>query len=136
MFAQVQGLFLLKVSPLTVCFLAQTEKEIPFLMRIVVQSLLAGSPSNLIEKANALNEAIKLKFPSSDAYDLTEPCPACRAPIPLESLLKAICPKGHSWGENKNKTYGIIHTYFNLFDYILRIKSAVLSPPLFFPLHL
>lgn len=66
-------------------------------MRVVVQSLLEGSPTSLSEKANELNDAAKSSFPSSEAFNLSEPCPACDAPIPLENLLSAVCPQGHVW---------------------------------------
>ncbi|KAL5531750.1 hypothetical protein ACEPAG_4627 [Sanghuangporus baumii] len=76
-----------------------TEQELPFLMRVIVQSLLAGSPEDLTTEAHALSEATKVKFANvdPDAFGLTEMCPACRSPIPLENLLTAICPNGHTW---------------------------------------
>ncbi|KAI5121645.1 hypothetical protein M0805_001172 [Coniferiporia weirii] len=76
-----------------------TEKDLPFLMRIIVQSLLEGSPPDLTAQAHALNEAAKAKFHSAapDAFGLIEPCPACHTPIALENLLNAVCPLGHVW---------------------------------------
>ena len=76
-----------------------TERDLPFLMRVIVQSLLAGSPPDLAAQAHALSEVAKAKFVdvSPDAFGLTEFCPACRAPIPLENLLTAVCPGGHAW---------------------------------------
>ncbi|KAH8110999.1 transcription factor IIIC subunit delta N-term-domain-containing protein [Phellopilus nigrolimitatus] len=76
-----------------------TEQDLPFLMRVIVQGLLDGSPQDLAAEAHTLNEAAKAKFTTvpPDAFGLSEPCPACRSPIPLENLLTAICPMGHVW---------------------------------------
>ena len=78
-----------------------SEQELPFLMRVIVQSLLAGSPEDLTTEAHALSEATKTKFASvaPEAFGLTETCPACRSTIPLENLLTAACPNGHAWGK-------------------------------------
>lgn len=77
----------------------QAEQELPFLTRVIVQSLLQDSPADLVDLAQSLNEVAKAKFTSAapDAFGLTETCPACRSPIPLENLLTAICPQGHAW---------------------------------------
>lgn len=77
-------------------------------MRIIVQSLLEGSPPDLSALGQALNEVAKMKFTDvrPEAFGLTETCPACRSPIPLENLLTAVCPQGHTWGKFPFETYG------------------------------
>lgn len=68
-------------------------------MRVVVQGILEGTPEDLASRANDLNQLIKIKFPSSsDIFNLSEPCPACRESIPLENLSNGVCPRGHVWG--------------------------------------
>lgn len=76
------------------------EQDIPFAMRIVIQSLLEGSPPSLASRADELNIAIKAKFSNSpDLFNPIEPCPACGAQISLNNLLNAECPRGHVWGK-------------------------------------
>ena len=78
------------------------EKDLPFVMRIIVQSLLEGSPEGLMSKANSLNESIREKFShlSSESFGLIETCPACQSPIALENIQSATCPRGHTWGNS------------------------------------
>ncbi|EJD07659.1 uncharacterized protein FOMMEDRAFT_16290 [Fomitiporia mediterranea MF3/22] len=87
------------VRHLTAVIEALTEKELPFLMRVIVQSLLEGSPPDLSVMAQALSDLAKNKFTDAapEAFGLTETCPACSSPIPLENLLTAVCPMGHAW---------------------------------------
>lgn len=74
------------------------DRDIRFIMRLVVQSLIDGAPESLRSAGNELHEALKRKFPSaSDIFNLNEPCPACQAPIPLDDLRHARCPGGHIW---------------------------------------
>ena len=76
------------------------EQDIPFVMRIVVQSLLENSPPSLATKADELNAALRAKFADCpEAFNLNEPCPACGSQIPLKNLLEAVCPQGHVWSK-------------------------------------
>ena len=76
------------------------EQDIPFVMRIVVQSLLENSPPSLATKADELNAALRAKFADCpEAFNLNEPCPACGSQIPLKNLLEAVCPQGHIWSK-------------------------------------
>jgi general transcription factor 3C protein 4 len=71
-----------------------------FIARIVCQSLLPGTPSDLVEEAKALSTQIDATLPSAPQMlsdDPGERCPACNVPIPLVDVTNAVCSNGHTW---------------------------------------
>ncbi|KAJ7489173.1 putative zinc-finger of transcription factor IIIC complex-domain-containing protein [Mycena latifolia] len=76
-----------------------TPRDVPFVLRTVVQSLLPGAPPDLSVEGTALSRALHAVVPStSDVFTgLNETCPACGAEVPLQDITAAICPNGHSW---------------------------------------
>ncbi|KAJ6568281.1 transcription factor IIIC subunit delta N-term-domain-containing protein [Mycena vulgaris] len=79
------------------------ENDFPFLMRIALQSLLPGAPSELRSEAEALLNALSAHIPSfsKETYEqqaMEEKCPACGLVIHFDGESEAFCPNGHSWG--------------------------------------
>ncbi|KAJ6568251.1 hypothetical protein DFH09DRAFT_1155051, partial [Mycena vulgaris] len=79
------------------------ENDFPFFMRIALQSLLPGAPSELRSEAEVLLNALSdhiLSF-SKETYEqqaMEEKCPACGLAIHFDGESEAFCPNGHSWG--------------------------------------
>lgn len=74
--------------------------DIPFVLRVVVQSLLPGSPSDLSSEAQALSDRVKAVVEiDPNIAGLHEVCPACHIGVPLQDITQATCLKGHTWGE-------------------------------------
>ncbi|KAJ7916764.1 putative zinc-finger of transcription factor IIIC complex-domain-containing protein [Mycena leptocephala] len=73
--------------------------DVPFVLRMVVQSLLAGSPSDLTSEGEHLSTVLRSVVPvDSDVFmGLNESCPACMAEVPLQDITSAVCPRGHTW---------------------------------------
>ncbi|KAJ7444557.1 putative zinc-finger of transcription factor IIIC complex-domain-containing protein [Mycena galericulata] len=75
--------------------------DLPFVLRMVVQSLLPGSPPDLIAEGQQLADALRTvnDVPShSDVFlGLNEACPACKSEVPLHDIISAVCPNGHTW---------------------------------------
>ncbi|KAJ7040982.1 putative zinc-finger of transcription factor IIIC complex-domain-containing protein [Mycena alexandri] len=73
--------------------------DVPFVLRLVVQSLLPGSPPDLTVEGEQLSTALHAVVPAdSDVFmGLNEACPACKAEVPLQDITSAVCPHGHSW---------------------------------------
>ncbi|KAI0064060.1 hypothetical protein BV25DRAFT_1869513 [Artomyces pyxidatus] len=109
--AVAQGL-LTAVSHRILCVLAGhlsaiegvfTQNDLPFVYRVIVQSLLPGSPPSLAAAAEALDVLVTAKFPHTSGSDsasfngLHEKCPACAQTVLLEDISTAVCPNGHSW---------------------------------------
>ena len=79
----------------------------PFISRMVVQSLLPGSPPALSEEGRNLSNLVQHlvgtgtlteESPSFDiASQLNEVCPACGVQVPLKDITMAVCGNGHSW---------------------------------------
>ena len=79
----------------------------PFVSRMVVQSLLPGSPPDLSEEGRNLSNLVQhlvetgistKDTPSFDiASQLSEVCPACGVQVPLKDITTAVCGNGHSW---------------------------------------
>ncbi|TDL24008.1 hypothetical protein BD410DRAFT_767896 [Rickenella mellea] len=87
------------VRHLTAVAGVMTGNELRFVLRVVVQSLLPGSPKELAVKANELSAKIN---PTARNFAersnlLVEQCPACHAEVPLENIISATCPNGHIW---------------------------------------
>jgi len=74
--------------------------DIPFVLRVVVQSLLPGSPPDLSSEAQALSDRVKAVVEiDPNIAGLHEVCPACHIGVPLQDITQATCLKGHTWGE-------------------------------------
>lgn len=74
--------------------------DVPFVLRMVVQSLLPGSPPDLTAEGQSLSDSLHTVVPpgSSDIFiGLNEECPACKAEVQLENITSAVCPSGHTW---------------------------------------
>ncbi|KAG6844758.1 hypothetical protein H0H87_003981 [Tephrocybe sp. NHM501043] len=79
-----------------------TSNDIPFILRMVVQSLLPGSPEDLSTEGNALQKISQaVVYPNPEDRPITntfnERCPACGVEVPLEDITNAVCSNGHSW---------------------------------------
>jgi hypothetical protein len=76
--------------------------DVPFVLRMVVQSVLPGSPPDLTAEGTALSAALQATVPAtSDVFTgLSEGCPACKAEVQLLDITGAVCPNGHTWRES------------------------------------
>ncbi|KAH6909807.1 transcription factor IIIC subunit delta N-term-domain-containing protein [Coprinopsis sp. MPI-PUGE-AT-0042] len=73
-------------------------EDVPFILRLILQSALPGSPQGLIDEGQALTSLTQtLVSPQSITQELNELCPACKAPVPLHDITNAVCPNGHQW---------------------------------------
>ena len=79
-------------------------KEVPYVLRIVVQGLLPGLPPDLANEAQdlsaRLNAAVHGNNQDQAATGLNESCPACHVNIPLVDITSALCENGHTWSKN------------------------------------
>ncbi|KAH9476063.1 Putative transcription factor tau subunit sfc9 [Psilocybe cubensis] len=92
-----------------------TPNDIPFVSRMIVQSLLHGCPPELTEEGNQLSVLIQplLNAPSSSesgtpeglSSKLNELCPACGMDVPLEDITTAVCGNGHRWARCSVTTF-------------------------------
>ncbi|EGN93775.1 hypothetical protein SERLA73DRAFT_172058 [Serpula lacrymans var. lacrymans S7.3] len=72
--------------------------DVPFVLRIVVQSLLPGSPLDLSAEAQRLSASVSANVAvDPTTAGLHELCPACHVEVPLQDITAAICPNGHTW---------------------------------------
>lgn len=76
----------------------------PFVSRMVVQSLLPGSPHDLSEEGRNLSNLVQHLLvgtgpltPLDIENQLNEICPACGIQVPLKDITMAVCGNGHSW---------------------------------------
>jgi len=76
-----------------------TPGDIPFVFRIVVQSLLPNSPPDLSIEAEHLSEMVHTAMPADASFSngLNEHCPACDVEVPLQDTISAVCSNGHVW---------------------------------------
>lgn len=72
--------------------------DFPFVMRMVVQSLLPGSPPDLSEEGHRLSAIVQASLPVPAVNTFNELCPACRVEVPLQDITTAVCSNGHTWG--------------------------------------
>lgn len=75
--------------------------DLLFVLRVVVQCMLPGTPPELSVEAETLAEKATSSFPSSGGANgsLLEKCPACGVEIPLRDTASAVCSNGHRWCE-------------------------------------
>ncbi|KIJ65305.1 hypothetical protein HYDPIDRAFT_89000 [Hydnomerulius pinastri MD-312] len=86
------------VRHLTAIVTALAPPDVPFVLRVVVQSLLPGSPIDLSSEAQALSDKVTAAIEIDPTIaGLHELCPACNIEVPLEDITQATCPNGHSW---------------------------------------
>ena len=78
--------------------------EMPFVSRMVVQSLLPGSPPDLSEEGRNLSDLVQHLVvgtgpltPFDVENQLNEICPACGVQVALKDITMAVCDNGHSW---------------------------------------
>ncbi|KAG6827225.1 hypothetical protein H0H92_012724 [Tricholoma furcatifolium] len=79
-----------------------TFKDIPFVLRMVVQSLLPGSPKDLSAEGSDLQKisqaTINSRSPTEPVTNsFNERCPACGVEVPLQDITTAVCSNGHRW---------------------------------------
>lgn len=77
--------------------------DIPFVLRIVVQAMLPGTPADVAAEAQSLSSRVQTVVPpefnvSPNTLGLDELCPACHTKLPLHDITAATCPNGHVWG--------------------------------------
>ncbi|KAF8066594.1 transcription factor IIIC subunit delta N-term-domain-containing protein [Lyophyllum atratum] len=87
-----------------------TPNDIPFVLRMVVQSLLPGSPQDLSAEGHNLQATSQaVVFPDPQLAPVTnsfdEVCPACLVEVPLEDITTATCSNGHSWARCSITTF-------------------------------
>ncbi|KXN82242.1 Putative transcription factor tau subunit sfc9 [Leucoagaricus sp. SymC.cos] len=72
--------------------------DIPFLLRLVVQSLLQGTPPDLTAEGQALSYQVRERIGATVIMqDAEEHCPACGIIVPLNDITGARCDNGHQW---------------------------------------
>ena len=81
--------------------------DIPFVLRIISQSMFPGCPPDLVVEAKKLRDIIVHTRTSVSSIGtgetlrqdiISESCPACSTEILLESETHAVCSNGHTWG--------------------------------------
>ncbi|KAI6139709.1 transcription factor IIIC subunit delta N-term-domain-containing protein [Pisolithus tinctorius] len=86
------------VRHLTAIVTTLSPVDVPFVLRVVVQSLLPGSPLDLSSEAQALSDKVNaMTAIEPGGIGLHEICPACRVEVPLQDITQATCLKGHTW---------------------------------------
>ncbi|KAF9220011.1 hypothetical protein BS17DRAFT_854039 [Gyrodon lividus] len=86
------------VRHLTAIVTELAPSDVPFVLRVVVQSRLAGSPVDLSSEAEALSNKVNAAIAIDPMIaGLHELCPACHIEVPLEDIAQATCLNGHSW---------------------------------------
>ncbi|KDR79253.1 hypothetical protein GALMADRAFT_93153 [Galerina marginata CBS 339.88] len=95
--------------------------DIPFVSRVIVQSLLPGCPPDLAEEGKQLSKLIQplvrseptsavsgasVAVPSDELVNkLNEACPACGVEVPLHDITTAVCANKHSWARCSVTTF-------------------------------
>ncbi|KAI6001282.1 transcription factor IIIC subunit delta N-term-domain-containing protein [Pisolithus albus] len=86
------------VRHLTAIVTTLSPADVPFVLRVVVQSLLPGSPSDLSSEAQALSDKVNAMMANGQGtVGLHEMCPACHVEVPLQDITQATCLRGHLW---------------------------------------
>ncbi|KAI6010951.1 putative zinc-finger of transcription factor IIIC complex-domain-containing protein [Pisolithus orientalis] len=86
------------VRHLTAIVTTLSPVDVPYVLRVVVQSLLPGSPLDLSSEAQALSDKVNaMTAIEPGGIGLHEICPACRVEVPLQDITQATCLKGHTW---------------------------------------
>jgi general transcription factor 3C protein 4 len=69
-------------------------------MRMVVQSLLPGSPPDLSAEGDHLSAITQAALSVPAVNTFNELCPACQVEVPLQDITTAACSNGHTWGKS------------------------------------
>ncbi|KAG6878555.1 hypothetical protein C0992_007917 [Termitomyces sp. T32_za158] len=88
------------IRHLTAIVTLLTPNDIPFVLRMVVQSLLPGSPEDISAEGNRLqNMSQGVVYPNPEytpvANTFNEHCPACKVEVPLQDITTAVCANGY-----------------------------------------
>jgi hypothetical protein len=74
---------------------------LPFVLRVVIQCMLPGTPQELSAEAETLANKVTSSFPPVEhegvSDGLQELCPACGVEVTLTDIAEAICSNGHRW---------------------------------------
>ncbi|KAJ8085355.1 hypothetical protein PM082_011017 [Marasmius tenuissimus] len=84
---------------------AFTIDDVPFVLRMVVQSLLPGAPPELSAEGENLSTIVHAMFDDQATGGLNELCPACHVQVPLENIVNAKCSNGHVWSRCSVTTF-------------------------------
>ncbi|KAJ8093131.1 hypothetical protein PM082_020616 [Marasmius tenuissimus] len=84
---------------------AFTIDDVPFVLRMVVQSLLPGAPPELSAEGENLSTVVHAMFDDQATGGLNELCPACHVQVPLENIVNAKCSNGHVWSRCSITTF-------------------------------
>ncbi|KAL0572279.1 hypothetical protein V5O48_009681 [Marasmius crinis-equi] len=84
---------------------AFTVDDVPFVLRMVVQSLLPGAPSELSAEGETLSTLVHAMFDDQVTGGLNELCPACHVQVPLDNIVNAKCSNGHVWSRCSVTTF-------------------------------
>ncbi|KAF8884432.1 putative zinc-finger of transcription factor IIIC complex-domain-containing protein, partial [Gymnopilus junonius] len=86
--------------------------DVPFVSRMIVQSLLPGCPPDLSEEGTRLSVLVQplmeghAMMPSDEIVTkLNESCPACGVEVPLQDITTAVCANGHRWARCSVTTF-------------------------------
>ncbi|KAF9269144.1 hypothetical protein L218DRAFT_422632 [Marasmius fiardii PR-910] len=82
---------------------AFTVDDAPFVLRMVVQSLLPGTLPELSAEGEKLST--HAMFGGQANGTLHELCPACHVEVPLENIVNARCSNGHVWSRCSVTTF-------------------------------
>ncbi|ETW79260.1 hypothetical protein HETIRDRAFT_478665 [Heterobasidion irregulare TC 32-1] len=78
-----------------------TKQDTSFLLRVVLQSLLPGTPEDLSTEAHQLSNTVNALLPPGNDQEgssgLEETCPACGIEVALDNIASARCANGHMW---------------------------------------
>lgn len=78
-----------------------TRDDLAFVLRIVVQCMLPGTPQELSSEAQILSNKVTTSSPPAEyegaSGGILELCPACGVEVPLTEIAVAICSNGHRW---------------------------------------
>ena len=94
----------------------RAEQDTSFLLRVVLQSLLPGTPEDLSTEAHQLSNTVNALLPPGNGEEassgLEETCPACGTEVALDNIASARCANGHVWGAsviNDMRSAWLIH---------------------------
>ncbi|KAK1231489.1 hypothetical protein PQX77_005400 [Marasmius sp. AFHP31] len=71
--------------------------DVPFVLRMVVRSLLPGAPPELSAEGENLSTIVHRMFNDQATGGLNELCPACHIQVSWENIVNAKCLNGHVW---------------------------------------
>jgi len=78
-----------------------TRDDLAFVLRVVVQCMLPGTPQELSSEAQILTNKVTTSFPLVEheraSGGILELCPACGVEVPLTDIAVATCSNGHRW---------------------------------------